>query len=43
MNLSELSIKKPVFITCLTALLMAIGIYSMGRLGVDMFPDITFQ
>ncbi len=42
MNLSELSIKRPIFITCFFSLLMITGILSMKRMPVDLFPDITF-
>jgi hydrophobic/amphiphilic exporter-1 (mainly G- bacteria), HAE1 family len=42
MNLAELSIKRPVFITCLVLLSLAAGLMSIKRLGVDLFPDVTF-
>src|ERR1700722_7891853 len=42
MNLADLSIKRPVFITCLVILSLAAGLYSMSRLGLDLFPDVTF-
>ncbi len=42
MSLAELSIKRPVFITCLVLLSLAVGILSFTRLGVDLFPDVTF-
>jgi HAE1 family hydrophobic/amphiphilic exporter-1 len=42
MNLAELSIKRPIFITCLIFLMLAVGSFSMGKLGVDLFPDVNF-
>ena len=42
MNLAELSIKRPTFITCLILLMLAVGAFSVTKLGVDLFPDINF-
>jgi HAE1 family hydrophobic/amphiphilic exporter-1 len=42
MNLSDLSIRRPTFITCIVFLMLAVGWLSMKRLGVDLFPDVTF-
>lgn len=42
MNLADLSIKRPVFISCLVLLSLAAGLMAMSRLGVDLFPDVTF-
>ncbi len=42
MNLADLSIKRPTFITCIIIMMMAVGLLSMQRLGVDLFPDVTF-
>lgn len=42
MNLAELSITRPVFITCVVLLSIVAGLLSMRSLGVDLFPDITF-
>ncbi len=42
MNLAELSIKRPVFITCLMALLIVLGLMSYKKMPVDQFPDVTF-
>ncbi len=42
MNLADLSIKRPIFITCLVILSVVAGLMSMSRLGVDLFPDVTF-
>ena len=42
MNLAELSIKRPIFITCLVMLMLAVGTYAVKQLGVDLFPDVNF-
>lgn len=42
MTLAELSIKRPTFITCIVLLMLAIGLFAMSRLGVDLFPDVSF-
>lgn len=42
MNLPELSIKRPVFITCAFLLSIAVGGLSISKIGVDLFPNVTF-
>lgn len=42
MNLADLSIRRPTFITCVVLLMLAVGLISMSRLGVDLFPNVTF-
>lgn len=42
MNLADLSIKRPVFVTAIAIVLMALGLLSLRRMPVDLFPDITF-
>jgi HAE1 family hydrophobic/amphiphilic exporter-1 len=42
MSLADVSIKRPTFITCVILLMLAVGYLSMQKLGVDLFPDITF-
>jgi len=42
MNLADLSIKRPIFITCIVTAIIVLGIMSMRKLGVDLFPDVTF-
>ncbi len=42
MNLAELSIKRPIFITSVVLLSLIAGLISMSKLGVDLFPDVTF-
>ena len=42
MTLADLSIKRPTFITCIVGLMLAVGIVSIFKLGVDLFPDVNF-
>ncbi len=42
MNLADLSIKRPIFVTCLVVLILVLGFLSMKKLGVDLFPNVTF-
>ncbi|MGE3973930.1 MAG: efflux RND transporter permease subunit [Bdellovibrionales bacterium] len=42
MNLAQLSIKRPAFITCIVIMMLALGVLSLNKLGVDLFPDVTF-
>ena len=41
MNLAELSVKRPTFITCVVLIVFAMGLLSLKKLGVDLFPNIT--
>jgi hydrophobic/amphiphilic exporter-1 (mainly G- bacteria), HAE1 family len=42
MNLANLSINRPTFITCIIILMLSIGLIAINKLGVDLFPDVTF-
>lgn len=42
MNIADLSIKRPIFISCCVVASMVLGFLSMKKLGVDLFPDVTF-
>lgn len=42
MNLPALSIRRPIFISCLVLLMLILGIFSLRKMPVDMFPDVTF-
>lgn len=42
MNLAELSIRRPIFISCLVALMLIVGYISFKKMPVDQFPDVTF-
>ncbi|MDP2273962.1 MAG: efflux RND transporter permease subunit [Archangium sp.] len=42
MTLSDLSIKRPVFTTMMSLLLIVLGLLGVSRLGTDLFPDVSF-
>jgi HAE1 family hydrophobic/amphiphilic exporter-1 len=42
MNIAKLSIKRPIFMSCLVILMIVTGIIGFNRLGVDLFPPIDF-
>lgn len=42
MNLPSLSIRRPIFITCVVILMLILGGFSLKKMPVDMFPDVTF-
>lgn len=42
MNLSSLSIKRPVFMTCILLLVIVLGLFAFKKLPTDLFPDVTF-
>lgn len=42
MTLSDLSIKRPVFTTMMSVLLVVLGLIGLTRLGTDLFPDVSF-
>ncbi|WP_373999601.1 efflux RND transporter permease subunit [Bdellovibrio bacteriovorus] len=42
MNLPSLSIRRPIFISCIVILMLILGAFSLKRMPVDMFPDVTF-
>ena len=42
MSLAQLSIKRPIFITCLTLLMLVVGWTSFKRLAVEKMPDTSF-
>ncbi len=37
-----MSIKRPIFITCIVALTLILGVFSLSKMSVDLFPDVTF-
>ena len=41
MTLSDLSIKRPVFTTMLSLLLIVLGIIGVTSIGTDLFPDVS--
>lgn len=42
MTLAELSIKRPIFITCVVLAMLVVGGYCYKSLSVDKFPDTSF-
>ncbi len=42
MTLADLSVKRPTFITCIVLLMLAVGMFSITKLGVDLFPEVNF-
>ncbi len=42
MTLAHLSIKRPIFISCLVIIMLVVGFFSMQSLPVDLFPDVNF-
>jgi HAE1 family hydrophobic/amphiphilic exporter-1 len=40
--MADFSIRRPVFITCIFILILAVGGLSLKMLAVDLFPDVTF-
>ncbi len=42
MTLSDVSIRRPVFITMLSVLLLVMGVMGLRGLGTDLFPDVSF-
>ncbi|MGB4704075.1 MAG: efflux RND transporter permease subunit [Candidatus Saccharicenans sp.] len=42
MSLSEFSIKRPIFVTMLTLVVIVLGFISLSRLPIDLMPDITY-
>ena len=42
MWISDTSIKRPVFATMVIMSFMVLGVVSMSRLGIDLFPEVNF-
>lgn len=42
MNLSDLSIKRPVLATMLSVVLIIFGLFSLPKLPIDFYPDVDF-
>jgi HAE1 family hydrophobic/amphiphilic exporter-1 len=42
MWISDISIRRPVFATMVIVSFMVLGVVSMTRLGIDLFPDVNF-
>jgi hydrophobic/amphiphilic exporter-1 (mainly G- bacteria), HAE1 family len=41
-SLAELSIKRPIFITCIVLATLSVGFLSYKKIGVDMLPNVSF-
>lgn len=41
MDLAQLSIKRPIFITCLVTLILLLGYICLKRLAVDLYPNVV--
>jgi hydrophobic/amphiphilic exporter-1 (mainly G- bacteria), HAE1 family len=41
-TLADVSIKRPIFITCTVIAMLVVGYLSLKKLGVDLFPNVTF-
>jgi HAE1 family hydrophobic/amphiphilic exporter-1 len=42
MNIAKFSIKRPIFIASIVSIILFTGFMSLSRLGVDLFPDVSF-
>ncbi len=42
MKIWELSVKRPIFMSCVLAALLVVGIFSFKKTPVELFPDVTF-
>ena len=42
MWISDTAIKRPVFATMVIVSFMVLGLVSMTRLGIDLFPEVNF-
>ena len=42
MSLAELSIKRPIFISCIIFMMLVVGTAAIYKLPVDLFPDVNF-
>jgi hydrophobe/amphiphile efflux-1 (HAE1) family protein len=42
MNISDIAIRRPVFTAMLSLAILVMGFLSLGRLGTDLYPPVTF-
>ena len=42
MNISKLSVNRPVFVFMVFIAILVLGVVSLSRIGLDLFPDINF-
>ena len=41
MNLIDLSIKRPLFVTMITLFLVVVGLLALRKLPIDLYPDVS--
>ena len=42
MKIWELSVKRPIFMSCILVAMLVVGLFSAKSLPVELFPDVTF-
>lgn len=42
MKIWELSVKRPIFMSCVLAALLVVGFFSFKKTPIELFPDVTF-
>ena len=42
MNLAELSVRRPIFVTCIFLVISLLGILSYSRLSTELYPDVSY-
>jgi HAE1 family hydrophobic/amphiphilic exporter-1 len=42
MNIARLSIKRPILISCVVAIIFIMGLIGFSRIGVDLYPPVDF-
>ncbi len=42
MNFVDIAIRRPIFVTCLVLVMLAVGYWCLKTRGVDLFPNVTF-
>lgn len=42
MRIWELSVKRPIFMSCVLVSLLVVGLFSFSKTPVELFPDVTF-
>jgi len=42
MNIAKLAIKRPIFITCIVAIIVILGAISYNEIGLELMPDVSY-
>lgn len=42
MRIWELSVKRPIFMSCIVVAVIVVGIFSFKKIPIDLFPDVSF-